>query len=207
MNLALDLDGTLVSCEPRQSAVLQAALVSCGARADLNKVWELKRDGASTEQALVQQGLCPELSRRIAESWRRMIEDPLWLALDSVLPGVMETLQEMRGVGARIWLLTARSRCEWVPQQLARLGLKPLFDQVVVVPAYQVAQAKAAVLREVLPVAFWGDTEADWRASTAAGVPFFSVGWGQRSAAFLIESGAEQVHCDLPGAWEAFLAG
>ncbi|KAB2673990.1 MAG: HAD family hydrolase [Verrucomicrobia bacterium] len=205
MKLALDLDGTLISCEPRQSAVLQAVLAQCGERVDLGRVWELKRNGASTEQALVQLGFDPTSARRASRSWRYSIEAPFWLGLDSVFSGVTEVLGAMRAVGWRLIVVTARSQREWVPQQLERLGLSPWLDGVVVVPPHEAATEKAAVLRDLSAVAFFGDTESDYGASRAAGVPFYSVGGGQRCAAFLARAGVKQVHLDLAAAWSAFL--
>lgn len=206
MNLALDLDGTLITCEPRQSAVLQAALVHCGARTDLNRVWELKRDGASTEEALARLGLEPELARHAAAGWRCMVEDPIWLGLDSVLPGILDALHAMREAGASLWLLTARSRPEWVRLQLAQLGLANSLDRVTVVPPHDATIAKSTVLREMAAVAFFGDTESDWRASLKAEVPFYAVSSGQRSPAFLARAGVQTVHGNLAAASKSFLA-
>jgi phosphoglycolate phosphatase-like HAD superfamily hydrolase len=204
MNLALDLDGTLTSCEPRQSAVLQAALVRCGARVDLHRVWELKRDGASTEDALAQIGLEPEVARRAAVDWRRMIEEPFWLGMDLVLPGALDVLCLMREAGADLWLITARSRPEWVKLQLVQLGLSSRLDHITVVPTHDVANAKSTALRKMAAVAFFGDTESDWRASLEAEVPFYALASGQRSATFLRRSGIKHAFSDLTEAWFAF---
>ncbi|MEY4386963.1 MAG: hypothetical protein RLY20_2246 [Verrucomicrobiota bacterium] len=206
MNIALDLDGTLISCEPRQTAVLQAALTNVRVQIDRSAIWPLKRNGASTEAALSELGVAPALAREVSLEWQRMVEQPAWLALDSVLPGVIEVLQMMRAAGARLWLLTARNRPEWVRQQLIQLGLAPLLDKVVVVPSNQASSAKAAVLREALAVAFFGDTESDWRAAVAAQVPFYALETGQRSAAFLATTDIKPVHADLMAAWNAFKA-
>lgn len=206
MNLALDLDGTLITCEPRQSAVLQAALASLGLRADLSQAWELKRNGASTAQALVQLGFDTALAGRVSEVWQRAIEEPVWLGLDSAPGYVSEVLHNMRAAGARLWLITARSRREWVPQQLARLGLSESLQHVTVVQAQGAATSKSAVLHKISPVAFFGDTESDWHASMAANVPFFAVATGQRSSTFLEGIGIGVVHRDLAAAWEAFIS-
>jgi phosphoglycolate phosphatase-like HAD superfamily hydrolase len=202
MNVALDLDGTLISCEPRQSAVLRAALLRSGELVDLKRVWELKREGESTENALIKLGLKLESARKIACDWQRMIEDPFWLGLDTVLPGVKKVLQAMRKTGIQICLLTARSRAEWVPQQLSRLGLLSLLDNVIVVPAKESSKAKATVLTKASPAAFFGDTESDWQASLVAGVSFYGIATGQRSATFL-KSNTANVYCDMEAAWNA----
>ncbi len=204
MNLALDLDGTLIGCEPRQSAVLQVVLARRGQPVDLGRAWELKRNGASTEQALVQLGLSPVVARQVAEEWRNSIEAPVWLGLDSVLGGVSEVLKDMRATGARLALITSRTRREWVPQQLERLGLSPWLDEVTVVSPENAVTRKAESLRRGSAVAFFGDTESDHRSALEADVPFFGVSCGQRSGAFLAKSGVKAVHHDLAAAWEAF---
>jgi phosphoglycolate phosphatase-like HAD superfamily hydrolase len=205
MNLAFDLDGTLISCEPRQSAVLQAALQRWKVQADLSEVWNLKRNGASTQTALVQMGMEQNVAERVAETWRQMIENPVWLGLDTVLGGVLEVLGDMRAKGVQAWLVTARSHGEWVPQQLQRLGLMAQFNEVVVVSAHEAAAAKAAVLRNLSAVAFFGDTESDWLAAKTAAVPFYAVTSGQRSAAFLERAGLAASFAGLAGAWRGFL--
>ena len=181
-------------------------MVCYGAGAIVGDVWELKREGASTEQALMQLGVDEKVAGLVSGYWAREIEEPVWLALDSVQAGVMDVLRAMRGAGARLWLITARSRREWVPQQLARLGLSPWLDQVTLVSAHEAARAKTAVLRQASAAAFFGDTESDWRASLTAEVPFYAVASGQRSAAFLARAGVGVVHRDLAAAWEASLA-
>lgn len=201
--LALDLDGTLISCEPRQSAVLSAALVCRKANADLRKIWELKREGDSTRDALKKSGLKSTLAQSVADDWQRMIEEPVWLELDSVLPGVRETLDAMRAAGAQLWLMTARSRGEWAAQQLARLQLISSFHRVLIVSASEPIPAKAQALREMDADAFFGDTESDWGAARKAGVPFYAVSTGQRSARFLSAKGVEFIDRCLADSWRA----
>ena len=206
MNLVLDLVGKLITCEARQTAVLGAALICCGAQIDLHQVWELKRAGTSTENAMVQLGLVPELARRVISCWRHSIEDPIWLGLDSVQTGVFDVLSDMKRVGGRVLLLTARSHPEWVSQQLARLGLLPMLDNVTVVTPSEAVQGKIAMLRAFSATAFFGDTELDWLASIRAEVPFFPVSWGQRSEEYLARAvvGVSLIHADLASAWKTF---
>jgi len=205
MIAALDLDGTLITCEPRQSACLQAALVCYGIRVSTSQVWELKREGASTEQALVLLKQDPILARRVAEHWRQMIEEPYWLGLDSTLPGTISILGAMRATQAKLCLITARSRPQWIPQQLARLGLRHYLDHITVVPPQTATNAKATVLRESRASVFFGDTESDYEASVSADVPFFAVTTGQRSAGFLVAANVSHVCETLRDAWTSFL--
>ena len=205
MNLALDLDGTLITCEPRQSAVLQAAKVSVGAQFDVDRVWPLKRIGASTEHALVQIGVDLAVAKQVADHWQRMIEQPGWLALDSVQPGVFGVLDKMRAQASRLVLITARSRSEFVRPELSQLGLAKFFDEIIVVSPRTTADAKATCLRQKSMHAFFGDTESDWMAARTAGVPFYALTTGQRSASFLLRAGITESFDDLAGAWNDFL--
>lgn len=189
MTLALDLDGTLISCKPKQSAVLRAALVACGEAVDVDAVWDQKRDGASTKRALQICGLTLDAASAVSTYWQTRIEDCYWLGLDSVLGGVIETLGAWRARGDKLMLVTARSRPEWIGVQLRHLGLAAFFTRVEFVDPASAAEAKAAVLRASGVSTFIGDTESDARAAQAAGVRFIGVASGQRSAEFLRHSG------------------
>jgi phosphoglycolate phosphatase-like HAD superfamily hydrolase len=201
VKIALDLDGTLITCEPRQSAVLEAALKPRRLSVDTRRVWGLKRKGASTEDALVTVGLSRADAREVARDWRRMIEAPAWLALDQVIDGVYETLDEMCCMSAHLMLLTARSRREWLEQQLRHLRLSRFFRSVIVVSPERATQEKAQCLSEESVAAFIGDTESDMRAASSARVAFYAVETGQRDAAFLARASESAVYSDLASVW------
>jgi phosphoglycolate phosphatase-like HAD superfamily hydrolase len=124
--------------------------------------------------------------------------------MDSVLPGAEEVLRAMRQAGADLWLLTARNREEWVPQQLARLHLLSWFREVKVVAAQEAVTAKAMLLRKISAAAFFGDTESDYNASLAADIKFYAVTSGQRSASFHRRNGVQNPYINLADAWFAF---
>lgn len=201
--ICLDLDGTLITCEPRQSAVLRAALAAAGTSADVAKVWRLKRDGATTENALRKLGLAPELAAEVTKMWRHMIEEPLWLELDSPFPEALSALSLMRPHFELI-VITARSRAEWVDHQIRGMGLRDFFSQVEVVPPVRQHSAKADVLKTVAAIAFFGDTETDARAAADSKTSFYGVASGQRSAAFLNDKCGIEVSLNLAEAWEKF---
>lgn len=199
--LALDLDGTLLDCETRQVALTRALLAQRGLPAlEAAAFWRRKRAGASTVKALAAQyGDAPWLPD-LAQAWLEAIEQPQWLALDPLLPGVTATLDALRAAGVTLRLLTARSNADGLHATLARLGLAQYFDQVAVVdPAHASAQ-KAAILAGWQPAAFIGDTESDLAAAQRSGVPFAAVGWGQRDPAWLAAHGSAICHDDLAAA-------
>ena len=204
MKLALDLDGTLITCEPRQSTVLAAALAARRLTANIVHVWEFKRAGASTEEGLVAAGLSHANAREVANDWRRMIEESEWLALDRVIPGVRHTLENMRGMSMKLTLLTARGRQEWLPQQLRRLDLARFFDVIAVVSPERASAEKAWRLADESIEAFFGDTESDWRAASQTGVTFYAVATGQRERSFLTQVCGVRAYEDLAEAWSEF---
>jgi len=178
--LAVDLDGTLVSCAPRHSALMRHVCRGDGLAADfIPHYWAAKREGASNLVALRELGH-PAPSARAA-AWGRDIEHWPWLGFDRLLPGVAEALAARRH---RVVVLTARREPVFARQQLDRLGLARWVDDVIVVPPTAAAEAKARHLQALKPVAFIGDAETDAAAAQAAGIPFMALDCGMRSAAF-----------------------
>jgi phosphoglycolate phosphatase-like HAD superfamily hydrolase len=198
----LDLDGTLISCEPRQSAVLAAVLRRRRLEVDLTQVWGLKRKGASTERALALAGLPEATAQTVAKDWGTRIEEPGWLALDKVLPGVLETLEAMLKKDLSLMLLTARRKAEWLPHELRRLHLARFFDCIAIVRPEAAPQEKADCLAQQRVGGFIGDTESDMRAALAAGVKFSAVSTGQRNKCFLSDIGAKSFE-SLFEAWQS----
>jgi phosphoglycolate phosphatase-like HAD superfamily hydrolase len=197
MNIAFDLDGTLISCAQRQSAVLQSIVNALTLDCDIQRVWECKRAGGSTEAALVQSGITATSASQIAAQWKRVIEEPYWLSLDSLFDGSKDLLKKLKHQGHRLQLLTARSRADLVVMQLNQLGISDLFDQVDVVSTQKVQERKSEQLRLRAAQVFIGDTESDFQAARLAGLPFYAVATGQRSAAFLHAQGIARVSADL----------
>lgn len=202
--LAIDLDGTLITCEPRQSAALRAAAKEGAVDVDPAMVWRLKREGASTRMALLELGWEPQAAGQVAGIWSRIIELPGWLSLDRPFAETYSTLMVVRRSGWSLALVTARSRPEWLRWQLQRLGLTEFFDEVTVVPTgSEATQGKSRALARIAPAGFWGDTESDAEAARRAQVPFFPLSTGQRSAAFLTNCCSSPTYASLKEAWAA----
>jgi phosphoglycolate phosphatase len=196
--LALDLDGTLLEPRERQLALLTELLRSepgCPA-VDLDLVWELKREGATTAEALRRLCVPTPVVERLARLWREQIEDRRWLAIDRPLPGVMATLDMLRRRGVRPLILTARQHPDRVEWQLAQVGLERWCPTVVVVSPAAARAEKAERLVALGCRAFAGDSESDADAARDAAVPFAAVATGQRSPRFLGSRGIES-HASL----------
>ena len=183
--LALDLDGTLIDAKPRQVAAL-AALLDPELGIDGDRLWELKRDGLTTRAALRRLGIDAELAERLSERWVATVENPRWLRLDRLLPGVSATLEALAATETRPLILTARRHADRARDQVASLGLLRWCAEVTVVSPGCAAEEKAAQLVERGCRALIGDTESDARAAELAGADFAAVTSGQRSREFLL---------------------
>ena len=198
--LALDLDGTLITCANRQTQLACACAAAHGVRVDASAFWAAKRQGSSTQSALAAQGVGLPVAETIAAQWSDMIETPYWLGIDRLFDDVVTTLASLKAAKWRCVLLTARARRHWLHQQLSRLRLAPYLNQVIVVPPQGAGKAKADALARLRPVGFIGDTESDLSAAVAAGTEFVALDRGQRSAEFLQGAGAPHVVHDLDAA-------
>ncbi len=191
--LAVDLDGTLLDAEPRQSGLLSELLAgeSGVGPADRGKIWRWKREGATTRIVLHRLGLDGLDAERLGQSWLEAVEDEAWLGRDRLLAGVPEALDCLREDGTRIVILTARRHPERAMAQISSLGLLHWCAAVRVVSPRLAAEEKAAELASGGFCGFVGDTESDARAAELAGVRFAAVTTGQRSRAFLESRGLE----------------
>lgn len=199
--LALDLDGTLISCEQRHCALMRQLCRDDGLAEDfIPRYWAAKREGASNLTALKALGHPAPEAR--AAAWNRSIEHWPWLGFDRLLPGVPNALAALARDEFRVVVLTARGQPAFLHQQLDRLGLAQHLDALIVVPPSNAAAAKAQALREFKALAFVGDTESDAEAASLAGTPFVALHCGMRSQAFW-QARATPSHPDLCAALAA----
>jgi phosphoglycolate phosphatase-like HAD superfamily hydrolase len=205
--IAFDLDGTLITCESRHSAVLRAAISRYGlANVDLTAIWLAKRNGASTMEALASLNLDQAILQKVGATWSEMIESPSWLMLDASFVDTVPTLHRVRKRGFRTILLTARQKPHWLKVQLKWLQFTELFDTIEIVAPSEASKQKAEILNYLRPTAFFGDTESDWLAARQGAIPFVALGRGQRSAAFLERLGIQPVWGNLRDAMTHALA-
>jgi phosphoglycolate phosphatase-like HAD superfamily hydrolase len=194
----LDLDGTLIEAEARQTGLA----VSLASELNLPQLapaefWRLKREGASTRGALISLGWQVDDAARLAEDWAARIEFPEWLLFDKPLPGVVESLSLLRSSGFRPVVVTARRDRYALGAQLDRLALSEHIADVIVVDPMEAVRGKATALLRLDAVGYVGDTETDAQAAADGGVPFAAVSTGQRSETFLRSRGIDSIHASL----------
>jgi phosphoglycolate phosphatase-like HAD superfamily hydrolase len=188
--LALDLDGTLIDARRRQLSVLAKVL----AERDLPLVpfdwlWERKRGGETTVEALIALEVDDAEARAVAARWVERVEDEDELLQDKLLPGVEDTLTALAAAGVRPLVLTARASGDRTRHQFTALGLDRWCNGPEVVDSTEPTTQKATALQHLGAAAYVGDTESDARAASLAGIPFAAVATGQRSPSFLAAQG------------------
>ncbi len=184
--IALDFDGTLVSCKQKQIYALHSALkLNSITYTSFVKFWQLKRNGYSTMQALVKTGIGYEDSIKISRSWIHIVETEEACRNDFIFPGVIDSLTDLCS-SADLMLLSARRNASILESQLLSMGIIDKFvTWETVLPTNGVSEAKALVLRYKGACCYVGDTESDFSASLLASIPFYAVSSGQRNRSFL----------------------
>ncbi len=156
-----------------------------GPQPDPQAFWALKRDGATTRQALVSLGIDERRAETVAGRWLEAVESDRMLLVDTLLPGVEDVLMAAGRHTERLVVITARRRGSAARAQCERLGLMKFLDEVIAVDPVDAATGKAAVLRRIQALGFIGDTASDARAARRAGIPFAAVTTGQHTRAVL----------------------
>jgi HAD superfamily hydrolase (TIGR01549 family) len=125
--------------------------------------------------------------------------------LVSPLPGVVETLEYLKGAGARLAVLTNSGR-KSADSVLGRTGLARFFEFVLTRDEVNEMKPSGAGIEMALSifslpperVCYVGDSVYDITAARAAGVTCVSVATGSYRAEILAEAGAEVVIRSLP---------
>ena len=149
MTLYCDVDGTLLDSSARHEKLLRDLLAARGLLwpAAAPDYLRYKADGHSTKAWLMLAGFAPETCAELADAWRTGIEQPEYLALDTVYPDTLPFLQAMRAAGRDVVLISARQNADALRQTLARCGILPLTVELLVVPPVHADRRKAELLR------------------------------------------------------------
>jgi|GEM_PF-633903 phosphoglycolate phosphatase-like HAD superfamily hydrolase len=191
--IGFDLDGTLITCRAKQLSALREALQACGVEyASDDAFWRLKRDGATTIDALVATGIEEARARAVSHAWVERVETWPHMQCDELFAGVVPLLERLKS-RSRLLLLSARREPDLFRRQVSDLGIAQLFDFVEAVQSgNEAAQRKALRLRAHGAACYVGDTESDMDAAEQAGVPMYVVSTGQRSRSYLERAAARR---------------
>jgi phosphoglycolate phosphatase-like HAD superfamily hydrolase len=197
-SIFFDLDGTLITCENKQKYALFSILKSYGYHKleYINDWWELKRNGYSTEKALIEIGVSS--AHIISLEWARIIEDFPYCYLDKAFEDSLSTLQFLKKRNRfKITILSARKMKIQPFQAIQRFGFINYIDDIIIVDPSNAVSEKAHFLKKYSPNMFIGDTESDYTASIKANIRFYALNRGQRSHTFLKEYRIPQIENNL----------
>lgn len=187
--ILVDLDGPLLNGKERHYYCYQSILRRHGYEPiGIDEYWRLKRAGANRRVLLNRSGADGIYSLYMRE-WLELIESPAALSLDLIQDGATECLVNWRVSGMRIALVTMRRHENAVIEQLNRLGLISLLDEVIVCgrgDKKSDAVARADSIEATWGETLWiGDTEVDYEAALALGCEIVLVENGLRSRSYL----------------------
>ncbi|MGO9139667.1 MAG: HAD family hydrolase [Syntrophales bacterium] len=112
---------------------------------------------------------------------KERLEDPDFLKLDLLVPGMAEDLRFL-AQHFSLALVTARNECRHLEWQLKELNILDYFHEVHVCGLYSGAQGKAKILDKIGAVCFTGDTEIDIQAGQILSIQTIGVLWGLRNS-------------------------
>ncbi|CAD5779203.1 HAD hydrolase-like protein [Escherichia coli] len=183
--IAFDLDGTLITCQQKQTMLLKYIMASNKIlQKNTTAIWELKRAGYSTFDALIKNGFNNSLAKKMCDEWCSSVEDFYWLSYDTPYNDVYSALELLNSEN-ELYLITARKNKNNVLYQLSQLGLDRFFRDVFVVPQKNVSNNKKKILELLRCDFFIGDTESDFFATEQLSTQFIGCINGQRNKHYL----------------------
>ncbi len=183
MRIGFDLDGTLITCEPKHSVLMSILANAHHVRFDRNKYWQDKRMGLNNKLALINQGVSKSTAAQMNTIWINSIERIEWACFDKLFSDTKVLLQELRAKGHTLHLVSARNHIPNANLQLRLLGIDQLFDSVDFV-SVQSKKTKSFYFEKRFIDCYFGDTEADFEATQIVNIDFYSVLTGMRNREF-----------------------
>lgn len=211
--LFLDLDGPVLDCKVRHYTCYADLCAERGLRAlERDDYWELKR-GRTAPRDIFRKSGAGDGEGDLQQAWVARVEEPRYLALDTVHAGVHEVLASWVEAEIRLVLATLRRNRSGLHHELARLDVARFFERIAASDPALGAEGKAREAAQSVPGAelgasIWiGDTEVDAIAAQRLGCArLFLVTSGIREGAYLRSLRAGEVVTDLRAASE-LLAG
>ncbi|WP_300315514.1 HAD family hydrolase [uncultured Psychrobacter sp.] len=183
MRIGFDLDGTLISCQPKHCVLMTTIAKAFEVDFVATMYWQDKRAGLNNKQALINQGISGATAIAMNSTWISQIETMAWARFDAVFDHARSLLERLKHDGHTLHLVSARNHIPNARVQLNVLGMTHLFDSVDFV-SLQSKKSKAFYFEKRAIHCYFGDTEADFEAAKAVGVEFYPVLTGMRDRAF-----------------------
>lgn len=184
MRIGLDLDGTLISCRQKQTALMKALIIAHDKKVNLDRFWSYKRAGLNNIQALELCDIDKSFAETLNKQWVEQIESMQWMSLDSVFQEAIYFLEKIYSNKNSLHLISARNFKKISFLQLRTLNLEKYFESVDYVSECLGENKKNKMLQRKIDV-YIGDTEQDYNMAVSAGVKPILVSSGMRDENFL----------------------
>jgi len=220
--LFLDFDGTILDDTQRQYATYVELLAQPDMRGYAipeKEFWGLRREGKPLDDILRKSRLFPTKFKAFQEKFSERLETPEMLSLDKLRVGTETALGKLY-TKTPIILVTQRRDATELQNQLARLGVKKYFAEVLSgspKPGRRPTpddrwKHKAELVKtryRMLPTQalLMGDTETDVKAARALGFEVWLVEGGHRNKDLQIKADPDRIEADLVGALKHLLPG
>jgi phosphoglycolate phosphatase-like HAD superfamily hydrolase len=192
MHFVFDLDGTIVDHRARTYGLhVRYCAENSYIPVPLAEYIAKKSEGASERQTVRDSIPVDEMDRYMA--WKRVhIESDESLALDTLWPGMVDLLGQLRGRDTLI-LLTSRQSESQAIKELQGLGIAHMFSAIIAAPNDGRPASKLDALKPYLDqhgvepaqIVLIGDTECEIAVARALKAACLSVTWGVRGSTFL----------------------
>lgn len=185
-----DLDGPLLDGKLRHHQCYADILTELNyIPMPCDRYWDLKRNRINR---LEQLGIssAQDCYAEFLERWLTRIEEPHYLQLDCLQPGVISLLSDLRKANKQIILATMRKNKTNLFEQLENVQIKAFFTEIVAIDSDDPNVNKGDYVKAILankPGDFlWiGDTEIDVKAAKSLNIPVAVVSNGLRTASYL----------------------
>ncbi|KAF2513531.1 HAD family hydrolase [Flavobacterium foetidum] len=130
MKIFFDLDGTLLDSKPRLYHLFQFLVPT--SKLTFEEYWKLKKDKIPHKEILIKYfGYKDDEVLKFNTEWMELIESAEWLAYDKLFNGVKTFLEFLKSEN-ELYLVTARQYEDVVINQIENLGLKGIFNDILV---------------------------------------------------------------------------
>lgn len=202
LNIFVDLDGTLLDIIDKYYAVYSVILNDDGCRPlDIETYWKMKREGFANVEILLK-GKCSLSVDIFQEQFAKLIEEPEYLRLDKLKPGIKDFLKVLSEIG-ELMLVTLRKNRTTLLEQLRSLDIERYFKGIVndTINDVQLAwQKKEYLFRTCLydnTSVVIGDSGAEIRAGKTLGLKTIALSWGIRSKRILKKYNPDYILSDV----------
>jgi len=189
--IVLDLDGPILDGKLRHYFCYRQIIAGFGCEPiDIERYWKLKR-AAVNRNEILKLSQAEGKYQEFLEQWEIAIETDELLDLDKVQTNAREKLIAWKDENISLFLATMRKNETALINQLEKLKLRELFDEIIVCQHDKGSKGKALRVKNKLSergsnVLLWvGDTEADVKAARILGCRVWALSSGLRNADFL----------------------